>query len=188
MEISEAKLKANKQNGLKGGEVLKRRADENYAKNPSYCTECKVMLPRQKKNNKFCSQSCAATHNNRGVQRHGRLPHKCKGCDTILKGSKIWCSNACQGRANRKYKTEEERLDARRKSQREVFARYYSKKKYQTPHDADLTAIKEFYANCPQGYEVDHIIPISKGGAHSIDNLQYLTISENRSKGNKILN
>lgn len=41
------------------------------------------------------------------------------------------------------------------------------------------------YLNCPKGYEVDHIIPISRGGKHHPDNLQYLTISENRKKHNK---
>jgi 5-methylcytosine-specific restriction endonuclease McrA len=36
-------------------------------------------------------------------------------------------------------------------------------------------------------YEVDHIIPISKGGKHSLSNLQYLTKEENRRKSNKII-
>jgi hypothetical protein len=43
----------------------------------------------------------------------------------------------------------------------------------------------KMYIECPKGYEVDHIIPISKGGKHHPDNLQYLTISENRKKSNK---
>ena len=37
-------------------------------------------------------------------------------------------------------------------------------------------------------YEVDHIIPVSKGGKHIIYNLQYLTKSENRRKSRKIFN
>jgi len=68
-----------------------------------------------------------------------------------------------------------------------VTANYRAKKHNQTPDNADLEAIKKFYANCPKGYEVDHIIPISKGGLHVLENLQYLTISENRKKHNKIL-
>lgn len=53
---------------------------------------------------------------------------------------------------------------------------------------ADLKAIKEFYKNCPVGYEVDHIIPLqgkNVSGLHILENLQYLTKSENRKKWNK---
>ncbi len=46
--------------------------------------------------------------------------------------------------------------------------------------------IGRFYKNCPQGYEVDHIVPISKGGKHCLSNLQYLTKEENRRKSNKL--
>jgi hypothetical protein len=58
----------------------------------------------------------------------------------------------------------------------------------QTPKWADLNAIKEFYINCPEGYHVDHIIPLqgkNVRGLHVLENLQYLTRSENCSKGNK---
>lgn len=64
--------------------------------------------------------------------------------------------------------------------------RYYMRKKNQTPPDADMDKIKEIYLNCPEGYDVDHITPISKGGLHHQDNLQYLTIHENRSKGDRL--
>lgn len=56
-----------------------------------------------------------------------------------------------------------------------------------SPLKPDLEVIKEIYRNCPKGYHVDHIIPISKGGLHHEDNLQYLTPHENRSKGDKII-
>ena len=65
--------------------------------------------------------------------------------------------------------------------------RYYSRKKYQTPADENIFALQDFYYNCPDGYEVDHIIPISKGGLHSLSNLQYLTKKENRVKSNKLM-
>lgn len=57
-----------------------------------------------------------------------------------------------------------------------------------TPKWADLEAIKQFYINCPEGYDVDHIIPLqgnNVSGFHVLENLQYLTKSENCSKGNK---
>ena len=36
-------------------------------------------------------------------------------------------------------------------------------------------------------HEVDHIIPLSRGGLHQPSNLQILTQEENRKKGNRIL-
>jgi len=57
-----------------------------------------------------------------------------------------------------------------------------------TPSWADLDAIKEIYYNRPEGYVVDHIIPLQGKnvcGLHVEDNLQYLTHEENMSKSNK---
>ena len=57
-----------------------------------------------------------------------------------------------------------------------------------TPTWADIKAIQQFYINCPEGYEVDHIIPLKAklaSGLHVLNNLQYLEISPNRSKLNK---
>ena len=46
-------------------------------------------------------------------------------------------------------------------------------------------AIIRLYQTCPLGYEVDHIVPVSRGGSHTLDNLQLLTREENVRKGNK---
>lgn len=56
-----------------------------------------------------------------------------------------------------------------------------------TPDDADLEIIRLIYENCPDGYEVDHIVPIDRGGLHHQDNLAYLPMSINRSKGTKLV-
>ena len=57
-----------------------------------------------------------------------------------------------------------------------------------TPAWSEQLEIKRFYANCPEGYEVDHIEPLQGedvSGLHVIANLQYLLMEENRSKSNK---
>ncbi len=60
----------------------------------------------------------------------------------------------------------------------------------QSPAWAKEDAIKSFYANCPEGYEVDHIIPLMHSdvaGLHVLTNLQYLPEGINKRKSNKIL-
>tara|TARA_Y100000310_G_C20285111_1_gene624483 strand:+ start:77 stop:622 length:546 start_codon:yes stop_codon:yes gene_type:complete len=59
--------------------------------------------------------------------------------------------------------------------------------KEQTPPWADMEKIKQIYLTCPNGYDVDHIHPLSKGGLHIHWNLQHLPAIENLRKGSKIL-
>lgn len=66
-------------------------------------------------------------------------------------------------------------------------AKRHAAKLQRTPIWSETEAIKNFYANCPEGYEVDHIIPLQGklvSGLHVLGNLQYLLMSENRSKNN----
>lgn len=54
--------------------------------------------------------------------------------------------------------------------------------------DQDRQTMKQFYKDCPVGFEVDHEIPLmglNVCGLHVPANLQYLTPQANRSKGNR---
>ena len=54
--------------------------------------------------------------------------------------------------------------------------------------NGEVDEIREFYDNCPEGYHVDHIVPlngVAARGLHILENLQYLPASENISKGNR---
>jgi len=59
-----------------------------------------------------------------------------------------------------------------------------------TPKWANLSKIRFIYENRPEGFHVDHIVPL-KGkevcGLHVHWNLQYLTAEDNLKKGNKLL-
>lgn len=55
---------------------------------------------------------------------------------------------------------------------------------------SSLESISEFYAKCPKGYHVDHIIPLqgdTVSGLHVLENLQYLTAFDNIQKHNKFI-
>lgn len=140
-------------------------------------------------NPKFCSSACSASYNNTGFRRHSKpnskysSVKKCKTCGNET-ARPVYCSDKCNPR---KQPITEEILKQRKAKKNEAWHRYMARKKNQTPENEDISKLQEFYINCPPGYEVDHIIPISKGGLHTISNLQYLTISENRKKSNKIL-
>ena len=153
------------------------------------CTNCQSPLTGKYKL-KFCSRSCSASYTNRQKVKHGGYQQRpCITCQTIYhptKSDSKYCSKLCYGQSKKKYKSDNDRIAATQKRWREGNANYRAKLLEQTPPDTDRNAIREFYKNCPKGYDVDHIIPISKGGLHTLSNLQYLTASENRSKGNKL--
>lgn len=160
-------------------------AVREYMRNPKSCAQCKKHLSYNKKNQKFCDNSCAASFRNKNRLYKKKPVSNCHHCGEPTKSHKAkFCSIKCSGLASRKNITEKE-LRARNAAAQ---AKYRAKYGYLRAYDpsANVEAIKEIYANRPEGYEVDHIIPLSKGGKHHEDNLQYLTISENRKKGNSL--
>jgi len=161
---------------------LKCSSDSRVKRKLILCVRCGT----ETYNPKFCSQSCAASHNNQGVRRNYNpsLTKECKTCGQETRRP-VYCSDECNPtRVNLPPEQKRQRALA---MHREAWQRYQAKLKNQTPANVDKKALQEFYLNCPEGYEVDHIIPVSKGGLHCLSNLQYLTISENRKKSNKIL-
>mgnify|MGYP002630874467 CR=1 FL=1 len=56
------------------------------------------------------------------------------------------------------------------------------------PAWSETLAIEEFYELRPEGYHIDHIVPlqgVNICGLHVLCNLQYLTAQDNLSKGNR---
>lgn len=56
---------------------------------------------------------------------------------------------------------------------------YYARKRAAVLPTTDFALIRSIYEHCPDGYHVDHIQALARGGKHHQDNLQYLPASEN---------
>lgn len=60
----------------------------------SNCKECGIALTN--KRNTFCSRSCSATYNNRGVRRNFKPKGKCIQCTEPISTGMKYCSHKCQ--------------------------------------------------------------------------------------------
>jgi hypothetical protein len=126
------------------------------------------------------------------------LKHECKNCvrnNTTLKPeyAERWSEyNKIRYQENLEY-NRKWRRDYYQRNKDKYFANSAKRRAAQLqaiPLWADLNKIEEIYLNKPKGYNVDHIIPLQGDcvcGLHVENNLQYLTESENKSKGNKLL-
>lgn len=112
--------------GLTQIHLQKEKRIDEYNFNPSLCTECFEPMPYEKRGNKFCSSSCAASFNNRGKTKSQNTKDKisssltgktrkndctremnielktCK-CGTVFESKKItqvYCSRLCARRYN----------------------------------------------------------------------------------------
>lgn len=89
--------------GKKGAEVTKKILQEKklqkiaeYDKNPNKCVCCSSKLLYEKKNNQYCSSSCAAKINNlKRAPRENKNRKLCMGCQQETTNPKF-CSNKCQ--------------------------------------------------------------------------------------------
>lgn len=73
---------------------------------------------------------------------------------------------------------------------RNISNKYRTKKLSAQPKWVNTQEIKKIYMSCPEGYQVDHIIPLqgkTVSGLHVPWNLQYLTIEDNIKKSNKLI-
>jgi len=67
-------------------------------------------------------------------------------------------------------------------------AKYRANVRKACPSWTSIGEIQSIYKDCPDGYHVDHIVPLTNNkvsGLHVPHNLQYLTSKDNKKKGNK---
>lgn len=117
-------------------------------------------------------------HLNKGAARG--INNECKDC-RVLTNALVYNKESTKEAHQRSYEKHAAKIRERHISQG-------MERALRVPKWSEKEQIVEFYKNCPEGYHVDHIIPL-KGklvsGLHVISNLQYLTAEENIRKGNK---
>ncbi len=79
----------------------KKKRIETYEESPSVCQNCNVSLDYEKRTNKFCGHSCAATYNN--PQKSWIVGTKCKECSSPIPGRRVYCGHACRALWKSKY-------------------------------------------------------------------------------------
>ena len=164
-------------------EFVFRNKDKGY-RSP-YCKPCLVLLRKSRYNEKAAEKRKIYYQKNKS-----RVSKQCKkwrqeNRSRIFEKNKEYIKTEACSISQRKYR----RSKNGRSIKNANLAKYRSAKLQRTPSWTDLEKIKEIYKNCPKGYHVDHIIPLqgeTVSGFHIPENLQYLTASENSSKGNRI--
>ena len=73
---------------------------KDYENNPSFCKECKSILPYDDRKKKFCNSSCSASFNNR--KRGDKKTFICENCGNSFflrfpSEKRKYCSNKCSG-------------------------------------------------------------------------------------------
>jgi 5-methylcytosine-specific restriction endonuclease McrA len=117
----------------------------------------------------------------------GRIPTGCsKGVKHKKIRSKEHADKIAKGIKQRWDEKGRRTLEQKRAGIKAAVYAYRARKKNAIPADADLDLIKKIYESAPTGYQIDHIIPLSKGGLHHQDNLQYLPSKDNQSKNNRL--
>lgn len=123
-----------------------------------------------------------------------------KNKEIIRIRQKEWRSNNCEYFKihNEENKDRKKKLNKIWKKENKDKVNHYTnlrraRKKKLTPKDADLELIAKYYKKCKEisiktniEYNVDHIIPLAKGGLHHQDNLQIIPAEINQKKSDKL--
>ncbi len=161
------------------------------------CNQCGVVKPaeeypknghRRKNTCKSCVSVSSKTYRESKVYDDVVEAFNCRSCDVLVAPAEVYIENKRTNKPCTQCKDCYFADVNNRKARRRVKI----KESRQVNTVAEEARIREIYRQCKKlnksgtiKYEVDHIRPLSKGGAHHPDNLQVLTMEDNRIKGDK---
>lgn len=148
-------------------------------------TQCKSCYNKKKR---------LSYENNKEQKRQRQRTYYQENKEKCLNSGRRWrltekgkkCSSQEYYRNKEKYQTRQKKYYKNNKSK--FIARANERRSSQvsqTPEYANLSLIDKIYEHCPEGYHVDHMTPLSRGGLHHESNLCYLPAQVNHSKGAK---
>lgn len=154
------------------------------------CGCCTSVFYSRRQGPQFCSEACRSRDRYHKQPAPIRPERDCKECNkafTPSHGSSLFCSKRCARRTGRRLKKPRERalhfgVHYEPVNRLKVFMRDgWTCQACNTP--TPRTLMGTYQPNAP---ELDHIIPISRGGPHTWTNVQCLCRACNGNKGNSL--
>ena len=162
---------------------------------PANCQQCRVRMPTDRGPwAKYCSDVCKQRHRNATRYTRYRGPRPCRWCGEQFvprQGERphvTYCSNRCRDKRSATDNAARRAISKAnwRHSRRAQFAGAYITAKQWAELVDQHEGRCAYCGVSPNVLTQDHVVPVNRGGAHSIDNIVPACQPCNSSKGDKL--